>query len=101
MSFRCRSIRWRPDAALSPDWHASRVAKWIEYPNAIDHLACIHGFAVELAAASGLRAGEHDCIVKRDTTGLLQVQSCADDGRGDLNDFKLLVQIQLRPKVLG
>ena len=72
----------------------------IDEPNAAEDFSGVHVFAQQHAATGGLRTGKHDSVVKRNTAGLLQVEPRADDGRCHLNDFKLLVKVELRPDML-
>ena len=77
------------------------MRKWIDDPYAANHFTGVEAFTEQLAAPGRLGAGQNDGIAKRDTARLMQIESGAKEGGRDLDDFELLVQVELSAYMRG
>ena len=82
-----------------PESRSNLHDEWVEQAHTGNDFTRIQVFAEEHITASGLGRCNDERIVKRDASGLAQVKPCANDGRRDLHNFKLLVHIKLSPNV--
>jgi hypothetical protein len=74
--------------------------KWIDNPNAINHLTRVHILAKKNIATARDGSLQNDRIVKRHTARLMQIQCKLNNGWGYLHDLKLLLRAQLVTNVV-
>ena len=77
------------------------IQKRIDHLNASDIFTGIEIFAQQSVAASRLGVRQNAGIVKSQAANLMQVKPGSYDGRRNLHNFKLLVEVKLSPHMLG